>query len=155
MRRKAELWPLPEERQSSHDVTQEASSRKRRITRNNRWAELKHKRILVVEDEPMQALHLATMMEEFGAEVAGIATSVQAALAEISVTSFDCATLDLNLHGFFSLGMVKGLRDMNIPFVVCTAYWEISDCLEDIPVIKKPVTEEALAIALLKAMKGR
>jgi two-component SAPR family response regulator len=51
--------------------------------------------------------------------------------------------------------MVKGLRDMNIPFVVCTAYWEISDCLEDIPVIKKPVTKEALAIALLKAMKGR
>jgi len=76
------------------------------------------------------------MIEEFGAEVAGIATSVQAALAEISVTSFDCATLDLNLHGFFSLGMVKGLRDMNIPFVVCTAYGEISDCLEDIPVIK-------------------
>ena len=64
MRRKAELWPLPEARQSFHDVTQEAPSRKRRITRNNRWAELKHKRILVVEDEPMQALHLATMIED-------------------------------------------------------------------------------------------
>ena len=155
MRRKTELLPLPEGRQSSQDVTQESSPCRRRATRDNRWAELKHKRILVVEDEPVQALLLTTMIEGFGAEVAGIATSVQAALAEISVTSFDCATLDLNLHGFFSLGMVKGLRDMNIPFVVCTAYGEISDCLEDIPVIKKPVTEEALAIALLKAMKGR
>lgn len=103
----------------------------------------------------MQALHLAAMIEELGAEVAGVATSTQAALAEISVTPFDCATLDLNLHGFFSLGMVKGLRDMNIPFVVCTAYGEIADCLEGIPVIEKPVTEPALATALLDAMQGR
>jgi CheY-like chemotaxis protein len=128
---------------------------KKRVAKRNKWAELHNKRILIVEDEPMQALHLANIVNDVGAEVAGIATSIQAALAEISATPFDCATLDLNLHGFFSLGMVKGLRDMGIPFVVCTAYGERVESLGGAPVIEKPVTEVALAEALCQAMRGR
>lgn len=123
--------------------------------KKNRWVEIEHKRVLIVEDEAMQALHLAMMIKELGAEVAGIATSVQAALAEISVTEFDCVTLDLNLHNFFSLGMVKGLRDMNIPFVICTAYGQMLSDFPDAPVIEKPVTQETLAEALCQAMRGR
>jgi CheY-like chemotaxis protein len=121
----------------------------------NKWAAVEHKRILIVEDEAMQALHLATMVRDLGAEVAGIATSVQAALAEFSVTEFDCVTLDLNLHGFFGLGVVKGLRDMNIPFVICTAYGHLVSDFPDAPIVQKPIKEEALAGALCQAMRGR
>jgi two-component SAPR family response regulator len=122
-------------------------------SQTRRGAELKHKRILIIEDEALQALNLAMMVRSFGAEVAGIATSTQAALAEIAVTQFDCATLDLKLHGFFSLGMAKGLRDMNIPFVVITAHGEVVSDFLDVPVLQKPIADEALADALLRAMR--
>lgn len=120
---------------------------------SERWPELRHKRILVVEDEIAQALGLAAAVQSFGAEVAGVATSVQAALAEIAETPFDCATLDLKLHGFFSLGMAKGLRDMNMPFVIVTAYAEVVGDFLDVPVLQKPVSEEALAEALSRSMR--
>jgi CheY-like chemotaxis protein len=137
------------------DATKPTSTQKGRVAKRNKWVQLQNKRILIVEDEAMQALHLAVMIEELGAQVVGIATSVQAALAELAVTSFDCVTLDLNLHGFFSLGIVKGLRDMDIPFIICTAYGDIVSDFPDAPVLQKPITEEALAEALSQAMKGR
>ena len=137
------------------DETKRTSTQKGRVAKRNKWVQLQNKRVLIVEDEAMQALHLAVMIEELGAQVVGIATSVQAALAELAVTSFDCVTLDLNLHGFFSLGIVKGLRDMDIPFIICTAYGDIVSDFPDAPVLQKPVTEEGLAEALSLAMKGR
>ena len=112
-------------------------------------------RILVIEDEPLQALFVAQMIIELGAEVAGVATSIPAALAEMSEKTFDCVTLDLNMGGMFSLGMSRGLRDMGVPYVFCTAYGDVIDGLADAPVIKKPVTEEALAEGLLKALGRR
>jgi CheY-like chemotaxis protein len=123
-----------------------------RAQRKHRWALLEGRRILIVEDEALQALLLAQMIMGFGAHVAGVATSIPAALAEISTKSFDCATLDLNMEGMFSLGMAKGLRDMGIPFVFCTAYGHFIEEFAGAPVVHKPVTEENLAAAIIEAI---
>jgi CheY-like chemotaxis protein len=100
-------------------------------------------------------LHLAVILEDLGAQVVGFAASVQAALAALTVTNFDCVTLDLDLDGFFSLGIAKDFRDRNIPFIICTAYGNIVSDIPDASVLEKPITEEALADALCQAMKGR
>jgi CheY-like chemotaxis protein len=126
-----------------------------RAQKKHKWALLEGRRILIVEDEALQALLLAQMIIGFGAHVAGVATSIPAALAEISTKSFDCATLDLNMEGMFSLGMAKGLRDMGIPFVFCTAYGHIIREFAGAPVVQKPVSEEALAAALIEAITGK
>jgi CheY-like chemotaxis protein len=93
------------------------------------------------------------MIIDLGAVVVGIATSVPAALAEISVKEFDCVTLDLNMDGFFTIGIAKGLRDMKIPYVLCTAYGHFVEEVSTAPVVHKPITQEALAEALVKAMR--
>jgi CheY-like chemotaxis protein len=126
-----------------------------RSSKQDKWSELYRKRILVVEDEALQAINLAQMIVALGADVTGIATSVQGALAELSIKEFDCVTLDINLDGFFSLGIVKGLRDMGIPFVICTGYAHALSGLEGGPIVSKPFTERRLAEALTSALKGR
>jgi CheY-like chemotaxis protein len=114
---------------------------------------LKNRRILVVEDEGMQALYIAKIARELGADVIGIATSISRALAEIAEKDFDCVILDLKMEGMPSLGMAKALRAMRIPFVFCTAYGrEIREPFKA-PVISKPVSREALGAALLIAIQ--
>jgi CheY-like chemotaxis protein len=117
----------------------------------NKWVELEKRRILIVE--VLQALDLANTIIDLGAVVVGIATPVPAALAEISVKEFDCVTLDLNMDGFFTIGIAKGLRDMKIPYVLCTAYGHFVEEVGTTPVVHKPITQEALAEALVKAMR--
>jgi CheY-like chemotaxis protein len=120
---------------------------------NDRHDVLKNRRILVVEDEEMQALYIAEIARELGADVIGIATSISKALAEIAEKQFDCVILDLKMEGMPSLGMAKALEAMRIPFVFCTAYGrEIREPL-NAPVISKPVAREALSVALLMAIQ--
>ena len=126
-----------------------------RPVRKKEWLKLEGRRILIVEDESLQALHLARLINGLGACVAGIATSIQGALGELSTKNFDCVTLDLNMDGVFSLGMAKGLRDMGIPFIFCTAYGQAIRDFSDAPVVQKPVTEAALAAALVEAIAIR
>jgi two-component SAPR family response regulator len=128
--------------------------RLRRAARN-KWVELEKRRILIVEDEALQALHLAQMISEMGATIAGVATSVRSALAEISAKKFDCVTLDVNMDGFLTLGMAKGLRDMQIPYIYCTAYGHVVEETVEVPIVRKPVTQEALADALIKAIGSK
>ena len=130
-----------------------AASHRLRSAVTNKWVELENRRILLVEDEALQALHLAEIILDLGATVAGIATSVPAALAEISVKKFDCVTLDLNMDGFFTVGIAKALHDMKIPYVLCTAYGHFVEKVSKAPVVHKPISQDALAEALVKAMR--
>lgn len=119
------------------------------------WAILSGRRVLIVEDEALQALTMAQLVIELGARVAGVATSVQGALAEIATTDFDVVTLDLNMGGMFSLGIAQGLRNMRVPFVFCTAYGHVIQEFAGAPVVQKPFTKEELAEGLVRALAGR
>jgi CheY-like chemotaxis protein len=104
-------------------------------------------RVLIIEDDGVQAAQLAEIVSQLGAQVAAIASSVQGALAEISRATFDVVTLDLNIDGMFSVGMARGLLEKHIPFVICTAYGHAASEFGPTPIVEKPITKEALAKA--------
>jgi CheY-like chemotaxis protein len=60
---------------------------------------LRGKRILVVEDEFYIADDVYRLLKRAGAEVVGPVSSVEAAERVVDQAEFDCAVLDLNLHG--------------------------------------------------------
>ena len=83
-------------------------------------------RVLIVEDISLIALDLKDMLEELGHEVVGMAATVEDALAlaiELDPRP-DFAMLDANLHGESAVPVAIGLRDQNIPFIVCSGYGE-------------------------------
>ena len=89
----------------------------------NEPSELKHKRrILIVEDEPIVAMSLELLLECEGFEIAGIAETVQEAMAMIAERSFDAVVLDINLQGRFSCEVGAALQRLSIPFVVVSGY---------------------------------
>jgi CheY-like chemotaxis protein len=89
----------------------------------NEPSELKHKRrILIVEDEPIVAMSLELLLEYEGFEIAGIAETVQEAMAMIAERSFDAVVLDINLQGRFSCEVAAALQRLGIPFVVVSGY---------------------------------
>ena len=93
-------------------------------------------RFLVIEDEPLEALLAAQIVKELGATEVTIANSIAVALSKLSSRSFDCVTLDLNMHGYFALGMAWLLKRQRIPFVFCTAYGDLLSDFEGIPVVE-------------------
>jgi signal transduction histidine kinase/CheY-like chemotaxis protein len=80
------------------------------------------KRILVVEDEPVIALDIASGLEEAGAEVLGPASSAAEALEAIATENVDAALLDGNLRGEPVDAIAAALTHRKIPFLFVTGY---------------------------------
>ena len=80
-------------------------------------------RVLLVEDEFLQADDLASALWEQGARVVGPASTVREALKLVSTGGgIDAAVIDINLHGDTSLALAERLMKDNIPFVFLTGY---------------------------------
>ena len=80
-------------------------------------------RILVVEDESVIAQDIAWIVEnEAGYSVAGIASTVDEALAIIAKGELDGAILDANLDGESSEKIAKELKQKNVPFFILSGY---------------------------------
>ena len=56
-------------------------------------------KILIVEDEPLIAMHIELMVEDFGHRVCGIAASTQEAIALGTFERPDMAFMDVHLAG--------------------------------------------------------
>src|SRR5258706_13825496 len=79
-------------------------------------------RVLVVEDEIVQALALATEIADLGGSVLANAYSFEQAMKVIKNAKFDCAVLDINLGGTLSFEIAALLQQRCIPILFCTAY---------------------------------
>ena len=82
----------------------------------------KAKRVLIVEDESLVALHLEDLLTEMGHQVVGPAGRINEALELASVSDIDFAVLDINLAGAPSFPVADILRDRGIPFAFATGY---------------------------------
>ena len=107
-------------------------------------------RILVVEDEPLIAQEIAFAIEdEAGCTVAGVAASVEEALALIDSTRPDGVILDANLNGVSSEKIAAMLRRQNTPFLVLSGYSSqkrLPSPLDEAPFLQKPYrTSELVA----------
>ncbi len=60
---------------------------------------IRGRRILIVEDETLLSLDLEAMLEDMGCTIAGRASDLQAAWAQVQEATNDAVVLDLNLHG--------------------------------------------------------
>jgi PAS domain S-box-containing protein len=80
------------------------------------------RRFLVVEDEPLVALELASILRDAGAEVIGPAATAEQALDFVASTPLDGALLDGNLQGEAVDDIARALVSTNVPFLFVSGY---------------------------------
>ena len=107
------------------------------VSRAGRLAGL---RVLVVEDEYYLADDLRRSLSGAGASVVGPMGSVALAESALEKGDFDCAVLDLNLHGENAAEIADQLKIMGVPFAIATGYGSgaIPSRHSDVPRLEKP-----------------
>lgn len=117
--------------------------------------ELRGCRVLVVEDEPLEALDYCDRLTEAGAEVLGPFGSVSDALQVVDSERVDVALLDYALADQNSEKLQAVLETKHIPFVVLTGYPRVlvrRDHRQN--VLSKPVSPALLRMSVRAAAKG-
>ncbi len=114
-------------------------------------------RVLVVEDDQLQARMLARLLARVGCEVVEVASTVQAALRCVEEEALDGAILDVNLGHTTSAAVADALLARNVPFFFVSGYARpdvLPPHLADRPRLGKPVEPAALA-AMARTQFGR
>ncbi len=115
-------------------------------------ADIRGVRILLVEDAVLLALELETGLVAAGAEVVGIASTLQEAEALMGL-EFDAAVLDTNLNGDSVAPIAAALLARGIPFIFATGYRESAGIIGafEAPVVRKPYNVHQIAAAIRAA----
>ena len=104
-------------------------------------------RLLVVEDEPLIAMMISDMLQDFGCRVVGPAGCVAHALDLIEREAVDGGLLDVSLRGGQrSYPVAETLRQRGIPFAFVTGYGEagLIAHFRGIRVLQKPFVADHL-----------
>ena len=103
------------------------------------------KRILLVEDDYI-ADDLKRTLHGAGAAVVGPFSTVAKAHTALDEGGFDCAVIDLNLHGEDGSQIADGLTAKGKSFAIATGYGvnSIPERFRDVPRIEKPFDPPAL-----------
>jgi DNA-binding response OmpR family regulator len=107
---------------------------------------LKGARVLIVEDEYYIADDLRRTLNAAGAKVVGPVSTIAKATDAIDLGDFDCAVIDLNLHGESALPIADRLVSEGRSFAIATGYGSsvVPDRLREVPRIEKPFDPRAL-----------
>lgn len=107
-------------------------------------------RVLVVEDEAIVAIDIATQLIEAGFLVVGPAPSVAKALKLIEEVGCDVAVLDVNLRDETSEPVARKLRSRRTPFLFLSAVSRdrLPSGFNDEVLLPKPARPAALVAAL-------
>jgi len=103
--------------------------------------------ILLVEDEVLVGVVMEEMLREMGYSVGKSCRSLKDAMAAATIGQFDGAVLDMNLNGELVYPVADLLTTRSIPFVFVTGYAaDVVDArFAHVPILQKPVTNDALA----------
>lgn len=103
-------------------------------------------RVLVVEDEYYIADDLRRALNAAGAQVVGPYSTLDKARVAIDEGAFDCAVIDLNLHGETGVLLADQLTALGKPFAIATGYGSsaVPERLRHVPRIEKPFDPPAL-----------
>lgn len=112
------------------------------------------RRLLIAEDEAIQAMYLRSTLENAGATIVGSGASLKRTL-ELMETELDAAVLDVNLDGDFVFPVAEALAARAVPMVLHTAYVLQIDfaALGRVRVCQKPSTPEEIVEALCDVMQ--
>lgn len=123
---------------------------KRQMTENQTEPDqalpLAGKRILLVEDEYYIADDLRRTLNAAGAAIVGPFSTVAKAQQALNQGEFDCAVIDLNLHGESGLQIADRLTQQGKSFAIATGYGSdaIPDRYSGVPRIEKPFDPPAV-----------
>ena len=117
----------------------------------------KPRAILVVEDEFLIAMEMEAILTAHGLVVIGPVATVDGALDLLKRQRPDAAVLDINLRGIAVTPVARTLREMNVPFVIATAYRSsdlpADSVLRDAVIVGKPIKEAAF-LEILRRLIG-
>jgi CheY-like chemotaxis protein len=117
-------------------------------------AELHGCKVMVVEDEPLEALDYCDRLAEAGAEIVGPFGSVSEALDVVDTQPVDVALLDYALADRNSEELQAALETRDIPFVVLTGYPRVLVRRDDHQVVlSKPISDDLLCMTIKAAAK--
>lgn len=115
------------------------------------------RRVLLVEDDYLQASALADELRDLGVGVVGPVATVASALAMMASNEpIEGAILDLNLGGEWAYPVAARLARHGVPYVFWTAYGylEIPDPYRSASRVSKPAGGVELVDALFAAARG-
>lgn len=103
-------------------------------------------KVLVVEDEPLIAFDIASMLDSLGCDMVGPVARLSDALSIVETEVFDCAILDINVRGGYITPVAEILLDRDVPVLLSTGY---SECALPCSLVSqarltKPYTSEQL-----------
>ena len=103
-------------------------------------------RVLLVEDEFYIADDIRKTLLNAGAFVVGPVSTVERATQAVEEGAFDCAIVDLNLHGKSAAPVAERLFALGRSFAIATGYGsgEVPPHLNAVPRIEKPFNPPAL-----------
>lgn len=102
--------------------------------------------MLLVEDEYFIADDMRRLLTAAGATVIGPVSTLARACEAIDEGGFDCAVIDLNLHGESALPVADRLPAAGKSFGIATGYGSASlpERLSSVPRIEKPFDPSAV-----------
>jgi CheY-like chemotaxis protein len=112
-------------------------------------------RVLLVEDQSLIAMDTEELLRSLGANDVAVAPTVVKALQLIAEEEPACAVLDLNLGSSTSEDVARELQRLRVPYVFATGYRDssnIPDGFSNVPVVRKPVSQDALSRAMSEAL---
>lgn len=117
-------------------------------------ADLRHLRVLIIEDESLVTMLIEDFLADIGCTVAGIASGLEEAMDKVSSLTFDVAILDVNLNGANTYPVAEVLAKKRIPFVFSTGYGGsgLPPVFQQVPILGKPFHPNQLRQALADAM---
>ncbi|MFN4271357.1 MAG: response regulator [Aliihoeflea sp.] len=114
------------------------------------------KRVLIVEDEVLLAMHLEDLLNDLGHEVVGQATRIDLAMELARQGVIDFAILDINVAGAKSFPVADILLQRGIPFAFATGYGAegLMDGYRDCPALQKPYAQGDLEQTIAQIFRG-
>lgn len=106
--------------------------------------------ILIIEDDPIVAMHVEAVLGDLGFSEIKIAYDLASAMAVVSSKLPALALLDVNIRGDLVFPIAAALRERRIPFVFVTGRAKDDLPVEwsGHPILAKPLCPKALADAL-------
>jgi CheY-like chemotaxis protein len=110
------------------------------------------RRVLIVEDEVLVSILIEDALADLGIEVAGVAGTLEEALAHAELGNFDCAILDVHVQGKDVFPVAEMLAARGVPFVFATGYGQsgVPKKYRERPVLQKPFMTPELERVLAK-----
>lgn len=111
------------------------------------------RRILVVEDDPIIALDLKTILEDAGAVVTGPAADLATAFRLAEQHAHDAAVLDVRLEREDTLSLATQLLERRLPFLFQTSDARlVTGLFPGVPILRKPFRADHLVASLAELL---